>query len=197
MSLPDFGPDLGRMLPPETLAPPAGPPSTCGTCRHRVGDVCSLYDTDPEARRWRATWGDGRRAHPEAPPCPRFEAGEAQPQCPAACYDRATGTGDQCIRVAGHDGDHNSGCLVWSDPPPADPVERPAHYAEAPIEAIDAIRAALGDEGFVAYCRGNAVKYLWRAGKKDATGQDLRKAGWYCAMAAHVLGDGPDPRGGK
>jgi len=29
------------------------------------------------------------------------------------------------------------------------------------------------------FCIGNAIKYLWRAGKKDATVQDLEKAKWY------------------
>lgn len=32
----------------------------------------------------------------------------------------------------------------------------------------DAIRAALGDAGFVSYCRGCQIKYAWRAGLKDA-----------------------------
>jgi hypothetical protein len=81
--------------------------------------------------------------------------------------------------------------------PTSDPVARPAHYTAGPVECIDAIRAALGDAGFVAYCRGNAAKYLWRAGDKGPAGEDCRKAAWYCAMAAHVLGDGADPRGAR
>jgi hypothetical protein len=54
------------------------------------------------------------------------------------------------------------------------------------VETIDAIRQTLGDAGFVAFCHGNALKYLARAGHKDAAAQDLAKAGWYCQMAAHV-----------
>jgi len=72
---------------------------------------------------------------------------------------------------------------MWPD----DPVNRPTHYTGAWIECIDAIRAALGDEGLVLYCRGAAMKYMWRAGKKDYDVQDLRKAAWYCEKAASVL----------
>jgi hypothetical protein len=79
-----------------------------------------------------------------------------------------------------------------------DMVNRPPHYQREGVECIDAIRAALGDAAFVSYCRGNAIKYLWRAGAKhgDAS-EDMAKAGWYCAMAAHVIAptDYSDPRG--
>lgn len=40
-----------------------------------------------------------------------------------------------------------------------DEVNHPSHYTNGDIECIDAIRAALGKEGFIAYCRGNAIKY--------------------------------------
>lgn len=72
--------------------------------------------------------------------------------------------------------------------PRFDPVDRPVHYAYGPVECIDAIRVALGDVGFVDYCRGNAIKYAWRAGRKDAQmAQDLRKGAWYLTKAATVL----------
>lgn len=74
-----------------------------------------------------------------------------------------------------------------------DNVNRPAHYTAGRIEAIEAIREALGDgDPFVAYCRGNAMKYLWRAGKKDPAkaAEDLRKAAWYATRAADHLGMG-------
>jgi hypothetical protein len=79
---------------------------------------------------------------------------------------------------------------------PTDDQINPAHYRAGSIEVIDVIREQLGDEGFIAYCRGNLLKYAARAGKKDATPQDLAKAAWYGAMAAHV-GDATkyhDPR---
>lgn len=71
----------------------------------------------------------------------------------------------------------------------SDMVNSPAHYNQGEIECIDAIRVALGYEGFVAYCRGNAIKYNWRAGLKLDEKEDLRKAAWYSSMAAGI-----DPR---
>lgn len=61
----------------------------------------------------------------------------------------------------------------------SDPVDHPAHYTSGPIECIDAIRAAVGSDGFKAYLRGNIMKYVWRAGRKDDAVQDLKKARWY------------------
>lgn len=68
-----------------------------------------------------------------------------------------------------------------------DPVNRPKHYASGDIECIDAIRASLGDEAFVAYCRGQAIKYAWRAGMKQNHAEDLRKGAWYLTHAAKML----------
>ena len=65
-----------------------------------------------------------------------------------------------------------------------DMVNSPPHYSAGDVECIDAIRAALGPDGFVAFCRGNAIKYLWRAQLKHSTPtQDLQKAIWYTRMA--------------
>lgn len=60
----------------------------------------------------------------------------------------------------------------------ADPVNHPAHY-QGKVETIDAIEAALGLDGFRAYCRGNAIKYLSRLGKKGPAAEDAQKAQWY------------------
>lgn len=61
---------------------------------------------------------------------------------------------------------------------------------------IDFIRQQLGDAGFVAYCRGNAIKYEARADKKGAESQDHAKAAFYAQMAAHAIKTEayPDPR---
>lgn len=59
-----------------------------------------------------------------------------------------------------------------------DLVNNPPHYTQGQIECIDAIRAALGSEGFMAFCRGNSMKYLWRYNHKGGK-QDLEKAVWY------------------
>jgi len=63
-----------------------------------------------------------------------------------------------------------------------DMVNHPPHYNQGEIECIDAIRAALGSEGFEAYCRGNAIKYAWRSRHKGGK-EDLRKAAWYLNKA--------------
>lgn len=58
----------------------------------------------------------------------------------------------------------------------SDAVNHPSHYGgkDNPYEAIKVIEAwRLG------FNLGNAVKYIARAGKKDAILQELRKAAWY------------------
>ena len=57
-----------------------------------------------------------------------------------------------------------------------DPVSHPAHYTRGKIEVIDFIE----DQGF-GYHLGQVIKYVSRAGYKDATSrkQDLEKARWY------------------
>lgn len=57
-----------------------------------------------------------------------------------------------------------------------DNVNRPAHYTDGGIETIDFIEAKR-----LNFCRGNAVKYISRAGKKDPAKEieDLEKARWY------------------
>lgn len=63
-----------------------------------------------------------------------------------------------------------------------DMVNHPPHYqSDNGIECIDAIRAALGRDGFIAYCRGNAIKYLWR--DKVNNVEDRNKAIWYINRA--------------
>lgn len=76
-----------------------------------------------------------------------------------------------------------------SDQAASDPVNHPDHYqSDNGIECIDAIRAALGYEGFLAYCRGNAIKYNWRGDKKHKNMQeDMKKAAWYDQRAAEEV----------
>jgi hypothetical protein len=70
-----------------------------------------------------------------------------------------------------------------------DLVNSPTHYNQFGLECIDAIKLAVGEEGFVGYCHGNALKYLWRAEYKDSKRTDFAKAAWYARMAG-----GDDPR---
>jgi len=69
-----------------------------------------------------------------------------------------------------------------SEQPKQDMVNHPPHYqSDNGVECIDAIRAALGRDGFIAYCRGNAMKYIWRD-KLDNV-EDWNKAVWYLNKA--------------
>lgn len=61
--------------------------------------------------------------------------------------------------------------------PPLDAVHSPAHYQLGSMEAIDVIDQAVDDPA--SFYRGNAIKYLLRAGKKGDAHEDLRKARWY------------------
>lgn len=65
----------------------------------------------------------------------------------------------------------------------SDNVAKPKHYTSSEIECIDAIEAALGPDGFRAYCIGNVIKYNWRHRLKNG-GEDLRKAQVYQTWAA-------------
>ena len=62
---------------------------------------------------------------------------------------------------------------------PHDPVTNPAHYNEKGVEAITAIEASMPDEEFRGYCKGNAMKYLWRYQYKGKPVEDLKKCRWY------------------
>ena len=61
----------------------------------------------------------------------------------------------------------------------ADMVDNPEHYTFGGIETVDYLRAKLTKEEFIGWCRGNALKYLSRAGHKDEELQEYRKAAKY------------------
>jgi len=62
---------------------------------------------------------------------------------------------------------------------PPDPVTAPPHYTDGGIETIDYLRAKLTPDEFKGFCKGNALKYISRAGKKGEAKQDYEKAKWY------------------
>lgn len=68
-----------------------------------------------------------------------------------------------------------------------DPVDHPSHYTQGAVECIDAIEAALGEEGFIAFLRGQIMKYTWRLGLKGAAEEDAGKIAWYADRLEHVL----------
>jgi hypothetical protein len=55
-----------------------------------------------------------------------------------------------------------------------DPVNHPSHYTAHPsgVECIQITE-------HMNFCRGNAVKYIWRAGEKGNDIEDWEKARWY------------------
>jgi len=59
-----------------------------------------------------------------------------------------------------------------------DMVNHPSHYTDGGIECIEAIEAALTNEEFRGYCKGNCMKYIWREKHKGET-ESLKKAQWY------------------
>lgn len=61
-----------------------------------------------------------------------------------------------------------------------DPVTKPSHYMLFDdIESIAAIAALMTQAEFKAYCFGNALKYRFRAGRKNDIKQDIDKANYY------------------
>jgi hypothetical protein len=71
-----------------------------------------------------------------------------------------------------------------------DSVSKPAHYNHGEgIECIEYIKQVLGKEGFVAYCRGNLMKYNHRAMYKGNPTEDMAKAQQYLEWANETLKD--------
>ena len=64
-------------------------------------------------------------------------------------------------------------CKFLSVQPKSNPIT-PEHYHDHP-SGIECIQVTEHMDFLI----GNAVKYLWRCGKKDAAVQDLEKAKWY------------------
>ena len=59
-----------------------------------------------------------------------------------------------------------------------DSVEHPMHYTQNGIECIEAIKASMTADGFMDYCKGNVLKYIWRWRDKGGA-EDLEKARVY------------------
>ncbi len=73
-----------------------------------------------------------------------------------------------------------------------DMVNHPPHYKLSNgMESIDVIRAVLTPEEYRGWCKGNALKYQFRAGKKDPTKlvQDYEKTQWFLQELVEVLAD--------
>ena len=79
-----------------------------------------------------------------------------------------------------------------------DNVNHPSHYTQGGIECIEAIKASLGADGFVDYCKGNVIKYLWRWRDKGGV-EDIQKAqvylGWMLESAKAMDWEEEQPSG--
>lgn len=64
----------------------------------------------------------------------------------------------------------------------SDPVNHPAHYKDR-VPGVECIEVT---EHFN-FLRGNAIKYLWRAGLKGDEIEDLEKAQWYISREIEKL----------
>lgn len=73
-----------------------------------------------------------------------------------------------------------------------DPVNHPAHYTSGKIECIDFIT-----DKKLNFCRGNAVKYIVRAGLKDPAKEieDLEKAIFYINREIADIKNAKRPKG--
>jgi hypothetical protein len=64
-----------------------------------------------------------------------------------------------------------------------DLIDHPSHYAKADIpsgiECWDWYELAMTEEEFIGHMKGNVLKYVFRAGRKEDGKQDLEKAGAY------------------
>ena len=62
-----------------------------------------------------------------------------------------------------------------------DTINNPSHYTAGKEEVIDINDKSLSDQQYIVYLKGNILKYLLRAGKKQgsAATEDMGKATWY------------------
>lgn len=67
-------------------------------------------------------------------------------------------------------------------------INHPKHYNRGSIECIDIIAEVVKDShGLEAFCIGNAIKYLYRAGQKGDKLEDYEKAMWYIGRVVEIL----------
>ena len=71
-------------------------------------------------------------------------------------------------------------------------INSPSHYTSGGIETIDYMEAKSTPEEFRGHLRLTALKYLSRAGLKENTLQDLKKAQWYVNALIEFIEDSND-----
>lgn len=70
-------------------------------------------------------------------------------------------------------------------------VNHPDHYKTGGRECIDVMVEQFGPQAVICFCKCNAFKYKWRAGKKPGNSyeQDMAKARWYKNKAKELEND--------
>lgn len=96
--------------------------------------------------------------------------------CPNCLAEECGSNGGYAIEKFSEDKVRTIHKELFPDDYENDPVNHPAHYTSGKIEVADFIA-----DQKLNFDRGNAVKYLCRAGIKDPACeiQDLEKASWY------------------
>lgn len=56
------------------------------------------------------------------------------------------------------------------------------HYKHGSVECIEAIKAALTEDEYRGFLKGNIIKYVWREGHKGSSLEDVQKAEDYTMM---------------
>lgn len=81
--------------------------------------------------------------------------------------------------------------MVTTSEPTKELVNHPLHYGgkNNPYEVYKVLEAWELDKDFYL---GNTIKYIARAGKKDDTIQELKKALWYLQRRIHTLEHGKE-----
>lgn len=67
------------------------------------------------------------------------------------------------------------------------------HYKKLDIQPWTAMEAWMPREQFIGFLRGNAIKYLARAGHKDELSEAVAKAKHYCEKLLECLAETPEP----
>ena len=67
-------------------------------------------------------------------------------------------------------------------------VNHPQHYGgDTPYECIKVLRNWMSEDEYIGFCKGNALKYLCRVGKKDSDLQEYKKVAFYVQKCIEFL----------
>lgn len=107
---------------------------------------------------------DARKSDPEPPVWEERKKGEKALPTDSWTYNDSVGQQDPMTDIP----------QVVTKRNTDDAVTHPRHYTSHPsgIECIQVTE-------HMNFCRGNAMKYIWRAGEKGDEIEDLKKARWY------------------